>query len=80
MLSPMSQAVQGPKNTNTHLMTWVTRHPKDKTIPDFNESRDDGMAVTSAGPVCKSPAPYSKQKTKPAPLDQSILHNPDAIS
>jgi len=30
--------------------TWVSRQKKDKTILDFNEARDDGVAVASAGP------------------------------
>jgi len=30
--------------------TWVSRHQKGETSQDFNEARDDGMAVTSAGP------------------------------
>jgi len=29
--------------------TWVSRHQKGQTNPDFNEARDDGMVVTSAG-------------------------------
>jgi len=29
--------------------TWISRHQK-KTILDFNEARDDGVAVASAGP------------------------------
>jgi len=42
--------------TNNHFTasysntTWVSRHQKGKTILDFNEARDDGMAVASAGP------------------------------
>jgi len=27
---------------------WVSRHQKGKTILDFNEARDDGVAVASA--------------------------------
>jgi len=30
--------------------TWVSQHQKGKTILDFNEARDDGVAVASAGP------------------------------
>jgi len=30
--------------------TWVSRHQKGKTILDFNEVRDDGVEVASAGP------------------------------
>jgi len=29
--------------------TWVSRHQKGETILDFNEARDDEMAVASAG-------------------------------
>jgi len=42
--------------TDTHLMaslsstTWVSQHQKGRTILDFNEGRDDGVAVSSAGP------------------------------
>jgi len=30
--------------------TWVSRHQKGRTILDFNEARDDWIAVASAGP------------------------------
>ena len=30
--------------------TWVGRYQKDKTILDFAEARDDGVAVASAEP------------------------------
>jgi len=39
-----------------HLMaffsttTWVSRHQKGRTVLSFNEARDDGVAVASAGP------------------------------
>jgi len=39
-----------------HLMaffsrtTWVSRHQKGQTNLDFNEARDDGVAVASVGP------------------------------
>jgi len=29
---------------------WVSRHQKGYTSLDFNEARDDGVAVESAGP------------------------------
>ena len=29
---------------------WVRRHQKGSTNLDFNEARDDGLAVISAGP------------------------------
>jgi len=30
--------------------TWVSHYQKEKTILDFNEARDVGMVVASAGP------------------------------
>ena len=30
--------------------TWVSWHQKGRTILDFNEATDDGVAVASAGP------------------------------
>jgi len=30
--------------------TWVSRHQKGRTTLDFHEARDNGVAVTSAGP------------------------------
>jgi len=30
--------------------TWVSRHQKGKVSLDFNEARDDDIAVASAGP------------------------------
>jgi len=45
------------KTKNKHLFnglfsrtTWVSQHQKGKTILDFNEARDDDVAVASAGP------------------------------
>jgi len=41
---------------DTHLTvsfsrtTWVSRHQNSQTILDFNEARDDGVALASAGP------------------------------
>jgi len=43
--------------------TWVSRHQKGRTILDFTEARDDGVAVASAGPS----ALRSRQITTPAP-------------
>jgi len=42
-------------NNNTHLMASFPGHPgkpyqKARTILDFNGTRDDGVAVASAGP------------------------------
>jgi len=34
---------------------------------EFSEARDDGVAVASAGPLCKSFTPCSRQITTPAP-------------
>jgi len=33
--------------------TWARLHQKYKNIPDFNEARDDGMAVASSGQYAK---------------------------
>ena len=30
--------------------TWVSRYQKGRTVLDFTEARDDGMAVAAAGP------------------------------
>jgi len=30
--------------------TWVSQYQKGKTILDFNEARDNGVALVSAGP------------------------------
>jgi len=35
---------------NVQLTTWVGWHQKGQTSLDFNEAREDGMAVASAGP------------------------------
>jgi len=32
------------------MTIWVSHHQKGKTILDFNEVRDDGVAVASAEP------------------------------
>jgi len=32
------------------MTTWVSQYQKGRTILDFNEVRDDGVAVASAGP------------------------------
>jgi len=39
-----------PLNGLFSRINWVSRQGKDKTILDFNEARDDGVAVASAGP------------------------------
>ena len=36
--------------TATFRTTWVSRYQKGRTILDFNEARDDGVAAASAGP------------------------------
>jgi len=33
--------------------TWVSQYQKGSTILDFTETRDDGVAVASAGPYVK---------------------------
>jgi len=45
------------QNTNRHLFsclfswtTWVRRHQRGPTNLDFNETRDEGVGVASAGP------------------------------
>jgi len=41
------------KNTFNSLFsrtTWLSRHQKGQTNLDFNEARDDGVAVASGGP------------------------------
>jgi len=43
---------------------WVNYHQKYLTILDFNEARDDGVAVASAEPF----ALHSRQITSPVPL------------
>jgi len=30
--------------------SWISQHQKGQTYLDFNEARDDGMAVAAAGP------------------------------
>jgi len=45
---------------------------------DFTGARDDGMAVASAGPLCKPFAPGSRQITTPVP-HHSSLYRPDAL-
>jgi len=32
------------------MTIWVSQHQKGTTILDFNKTRDDGLAVASAGP------------------------------
>jgi len=39
-----------PFNSLFSRKTWVSRHQKGKTIQDFSQARDDGVAVASAGP------------------------------
>jgi len=39
-----------PFNSLFSRTTWVSRHQKGRTILDFNEARDDGVAVALAGP------------------------------
>ena len=49
------------------MTTWVSRHQKGRSILDFNEARDDGVTVASAGPLCKSFTPRCRQITIPVP-------------
>jgi len=46
----MNKLLLHPFNGLFSKKTWVRRHQKGKTILDFNEARDDGVAVASAGP------------------------------
>jgi len=55
-LTPIQQC-QSTEGQRKHLFnslyswtTWVSRHQKGKTILDFSEARNDGVAVASAGP------------------------------
>jgi len=59
------------------MTTWISRRQKGYNNLDFNEARNDGMAVASAGPYA-SFAPYSRQITMPAP-HHSIFYKPDAL-
>jgi len=36
-------------NSTATTSTWASRHQKGTTILDFNEARDDGVAVVSVG-------------------------------
>jgi len=59
--------------------TSVSRYQKSRTIPDFNEARDDTVAVASAGPYAnKSFALHSGQITTPASR-HSISYWSDAL-
>jgi len=46
----VTQQQQHLFNSFFSRITWVSQHQKYKTILDFNEARDDGVAVASAGP------------------------------
>jgi len=39
-----------PFNGLVSRTIWVSQHQKGRTILDFNEARDDTVAVASAGP------------------------------
>jgi len=39
-----------PFNSLFARTTWRSQHQKGRINPDFNEARDDGVAVASAGP------------------------------
>ena len=53
--------------------TWVSRHQRGIANLDFNQARDDEVAVASAGPLCKSFAPRSRQTTTPAPHHSFLM-------
>jgi len=42
-----------PSNGLYSRTTWLSQNQKGSTNLDFNEARDDGVAVTSAGPYAK---------------------------
>jgi len=44
------QQQQHPFQGIFYQTTWVSPNQKGKTILDFNEARDDAVAVASAGP------------------------------
>jgi len=46
----MGVVVVVPFNGLFSRTTWVSWHQKGRTILDFTEARDDGVAVASAGP------------------------------
>jgi len=54
---------------------WVSQHQKGKTILDFNEARDGGMAVASAGPYANHL--HLVPDTSTTSLS---LYRPDALS
>jgi len=56
------------------MTTWLSWHQKGKIILDFNEARDDRVAVASAGPY----ASHSRPITMPAP-HHSIFNPLDAL-
>jgi len=47
---PQSKADGHPFNGLFSRITWVSWQPTGITILDFNEARDDKVAVASAGP------------------------------
>jgi len=57
--------------------TWVSRYQKGRTIPDFAEARDDGVAVASAGPYAKH-FHFAREITTPVP-HISVFYRPDAL-
>jgi len=67
-----------PFNSLFSKITWIIWHYKGWAIVDFNEARDDGVAVASAGPYFKSCAPCSRQITMPSP-QHSIFYRPHAL-
>jgi len=66
-----------PSNNLFSRTTWVSWHQKGKTSLDFNEARDDGMEVASAG-LYANQLHGSRQTTMPAPR-HSIFYRPDAV-
>jgi len=50
LISFLQNTDRHPFNGLFSRTTWITRHQKGKTNLDFNEARNDGVAVASAGP------------------------------
>jgi len=47
--SALEETNKHPFNGLFSRTTWVIQHQKGRTILDFNEARDDGVAVESVG-------------------------------
>jgi len=65
-----------PFNGLFSSITWVSRHQKGRTILDFTEARDGGVAVASAGPYANHLhlTPHNHASTSPV-----RFYRPDAL-